>query len=546
MKNKLLYWPVLLSCLLNTLHISAQSNPFDLYLEPLTINSLPGVQSYAYGQYNGYWLIAGGRLDGLHKAMGMGMMGTPFPASGNNNQLIVVSPATQQVYTSPLTSLAVDIQEQMSSTNAEFFQEGNYLYLIGGYGYSSAASKHITFSKLIAVDLPGIINAIIAGNSINSYIRQINDPEFQVTGGELEKIDDVYYLVGGHNFDGTYHHMMGMGMFTQTYTNQLRKFRLSDNGTNINITHLAAITDTLAFHRRDYNVVKQIMPDGKQGLTAFSGVFQVSADIPYLNCVNIDSNGYSINNSFSQYYNHYQCANLPVYSAAENQMHTLFFGGIAQYFDSAGVLTQDNNVPFVKTIARVSRDANGVMSEYKLPVEMPSLLGAGSELIPADSLPIFENGVLKLDDLSSDTTLVGYIYGGISSPQANVFTGSMMGSNGTSASAKIFKVYLVKNQPATSVHELNKQSQHSLQLQVSPNPNDGTFRISYFLPKPTLVDIFISDATGRMVSHRVISDASEGQNLLTYRLKELQSGGVYNICIETAQEKAAQRVIVHP
>ena len=46
-----------------------------------------------------------------------------------------------------------------------------------------------------------------------------------------------------------------------------------------------------------------------------------------------------------------------------------FFGGIAQYYDSLGILVQDNNVPFVKTIARVTRDASGTMAEYKLPIE---------------------------------------------------------------------------------------------------------------------------------------------------------------------------------
>lgn len=82
--------------------------------------------------------------------------------------------------------------------------------------------------------------------------------------------------------------------------------------------------------------------------------------------MNIDSSGYAANNAFSQYYNHYHCAFLPPYSAGANEMHTVFFGGIAQFYDSLGILVQDNNVPFVKTIARVTRNAAGVMAEYKL------------------------------------------------------------------------------------------------------------------------------------------------------------------------------------
>lgn len=52
-----------------------------------------------------------------------------------------------------------------------------------------------------------------------------------------------------------------------------------------------------------------------------------------------------------------------MYSADSKEMLNLFFGGIAQYTDSAGVLVRNDNVPFVKTIAKVSRDRNGRMTE---------------------------------------------------------------------------------------------------------------------------------------------------------------------------------------
>lgn len=104
----------------------------------------------------------------------------------------------------------------------------------------------------------------------------------------------------------------------------------------------------------------------------------------------------------------------------KNEMNTVFFGGIAQYYDSLGILTQNNDVPFVKTIARVSRNVSGEMSEHKLPIEMPTFFGAGSEFIPNGSLPRYANGVFKYDSLSNDTTIIGYIYGGISSTAANI------------------------------------------------------------------------------------------------------------------------------
>jgi hypothetical protein len=309
------------------------------------------------------------------------------------------------------------------------------------------------------------------------------------------------------------------------------------------VTHLSTITDAENLHRRDYNVIPQIMPNLQEGLTAFSGVFQVSADLPFLNCVNIDSSAYYVNNAFSQYYNHYHCANIPLYSAATNEMHNLFFGGISQYYDSAGILVQNNNVPFVKTIARVTRDANGTMSEYKLPIEMPALLGAGSEFIPADNLPAYPNEVIKLDALTSDSTLLGYVYGGINSTEPNIFW--VNDGTQSSASNEIFKVFLIKN-THVGVDELNTQSTGSLHLQVYPNPNDGAFILKFNLKDKTKIRLIISDMNGKVLEESVFKQLNKGENTLSRTIENLSNGGIYFITVETSYEKATQKIIIEP
>jgi hypothetical protein len=524
-----------------TLKSNAQIAPFQIAIEPLNISNLGGLQSYAFGQHNGKWLIIGGRLDGLHRRQPF----AAFNVAGHNNQLIVVDPISEQKWTAPLTSLSVGLQEQLSSTNMQFYQVGNYLYLTGGYGYSATANDHTTYSNLTAVDVPATINAIITNASFVPNFRQITDAQFQVTGGRLEKIHNTFYLVGGQKFIGRYNPMgpnNGPG-FIQEYTDQIRKFNLIDDGTTITINHLPSITDSDELHRRDYNVTAQIMPNGDEGITAFSGVFQKTANLPFLNCVNIDSVGYTVNNAFEQYYNHYHCGHFPIYSATANEMHTLFFGGIAQYYDSAGILVQDNEVPFVKTIARVTRDASGIMSEYKLPVEMPALLGAGSEFIPIENLPRYNNGVFKLDDFVDDTTLVGYIYGGISSTAANIF----FTNTGTesSASSQIFKVYVIKNSPL-GVHELNTQSVGTLQVKVYPNPNDGNFVVKFNLKNSSNVKIIIHDASGKLIENTVLDNLQIGENTYSKKIKNLINGGIYYITIETDYEKATQKIIIEP
>jgi hypothetical protein len=422
------------------LWLSGPGQSFELRVEPMDQVPSIGLQSFAWAQKDGYWLLVGGRLDGLHRRQPF----ASFDIAGHNKQLIVLEPATGKIWTAPLTELPIPMQDQLSATNMAFITEGEYLYIAGGYGYSVTEKNHTTYPNLLALQVKKLIEAIKTGGTLTPHIRQISDPKFAVTGGALEKMDNHYYLVGGQRFVGRYNpHGPDHGPgFVQEYTNAIRRFTIEDNGEKLMVTHLPETIDTANLHRRDFNVVPQIMPDGQQGLTAFSGVFRSDADLPYLTCVNITSKDHAVQPGFEQFYNHYHCANIPLYSARANEMHTLFFGGIAQYYDSTGIMKKDDNVPFVRTIARVTRNADGMMKEYKMTAEMPSLLGAGAEFIPLENLPNFANGVIKLDELANGSTFIGYIFGGISSTAPNLF----WTNNGSqsSANATVFKVIITK------------------------------------------------------------------------------------------------------
>lgn len=379
--------------------------PFTVSLNPLNIPNVGGVHSFAVGQDQGKWLVIGGRLDGLHRRQPW----AAFDVAGNINQMIVIDPEGMQVWTASTSGLDPSIMDQMNSTNMQFSQVEDQLYIVGGYGYSSQIDDHTTFPYLTAVHVSELINAIIGGEDITPFFRQVEDEQFAVTGGSLKRIEATFYLVGGQNFEGVYN-PMDMPTFTQEYSDAIRRFDISDNGSTMTIDYLEPWVDAASMHRRDFNVLPQIMPDGNEGLTAFSGVFQPDADIPFLDCVNISSSGYEVQADFSQYYNHYHCASIPLYSASQNEMHTLFFGGIAQYYEENGELIMDDEVPFVKTIARVSRTADGTMTEYKLSIEMPDFMGSGAEFIPIESILTYPNEVIDLDAIAGDSTLIGYIW----------------------------------------------------------------------------------------------------------------------------------------
>ncbi|MBR9918116.1 T9SS type A sorting domain-containing protein [bacterium] len=533
--NLLLTFLVILSSTLG----NAQSSSFEISLKPIEINGLGGIQSYAYGQANGKWLIIGGRLDGLHRRQPW----ASFDVAGHNNQLIVVDPISLQQWSKPLSSLPVSIQEQLSSTNMEFYQEENYLYCLGGYGYSATLDDHTTFDKLTAIEVDEVIEAVINNTSFTGFFRQITDSQFQVTGGHLEKINNTYYLLGGQKFLGRYNPMgpdHGPG-FVQEYTNAIRKFNISDDGDTIIIDHLGSQVDADHLHRRDYNAQSQILPGGEEGIIMFSGVFKPNVDLPYLNAVIVDSTDYEVNNSFQQYYNHYHCPVLPLYSESNSEMHTLFFGGIAQYYDSAGTLVQDDNVPFVNTIARVSLDANGNMAEYKLPIEMPALLGAGAEFIPNLSFPHFRNGVFKLDSIDADSLLIGYIFGGINSSEPNIF----FINDGTQsiANPQIFEVY-IETSSSLSTDDLNLSSISSLNLLVYPNPSHGELNLSFKLMQTEDVKIKIYNSYGSIIKEMEFKNMSAGEHHIQQKTQKLNANNTYYISLETSSQKVVRKLIL--
>ena len=303
-----------------SLHPNAQEHPFEIELEPLVIEGLGGVQSFAFGQHDNKWLIVGGRLDGLHRRQPW----ASFDIAGHNNQLIVVDPQSKQYWTALLTKLPLSIQASLSATNMQFIQQDSILYCMGGYGYSPVIDDHTTFDVITAIHVAEVIDAVIHERDITNYIRQIKDPYFQVTGGQVEKINEVFYLMGGQKFLGRYNPMgpdHGPG-FIQEYTNAIKTFKIKDNGSQFSINPLDTFTDSLLLHRRDYNAAPQILENGQEGITMFSGVFRPEVDLPYLNSVTIDEQGYAEDIGFVQLFNHYHCPKIPIYSESKQTMHS--------------------------------------------------------------------------------------------------------------------------------------------------------------------------------------------------------------------------------
>ena len=492
MKNT--YFVVVLF-LLATVDSLAQDQ-FTVQIEPLIITNAPSVHSFSLGKTSdGKWIIIGGRIDGLHQRQ----PNASFQENDNNKSVYVIDPVANQTWSASISVLQASIYEQLQATNQEFHQKGNILYVIGGYGFSATQNDHVTYDKLTAIDVDGLANAVINGTTITSFFRQITNANLAVTGGQLGLLNDVFYLCGGQYFKGRYNPQgpnNGPG-FIQNYTDEIRSFQINDDGTNLSIINYSAQNDTNNLHRRDYNMSPQIFADGSEGFTMFSGVFQHTENLPWLNSVDITASGYTVNNTFNQYLSQYHSAKIPVYDTDNNTMHTLFFGGMSQYkLDANDNLIQDDNVPFVKKISKVSRFSDGSMTESSLDIEMPTLLGSGAEFISLhnDSNYLTEE-IVAINNLQEGNTLVGYIFGGIESTQENIFF--INDGTQSSASSLAFKVFI--NKTTLSTDEVKLTINNIYNLKIYPNPSKGIFSIEVFIPNTEKSVVEVYDILGAKV-----------------------------------------------
>ena len=488
--------------------------PFEILLKADSISGFSGLHSFAWGQHNGKVLLVGGRQDGIHARQPF----NAFPASQNNQQLQVLDLANKQSWSRSLAELSVPLQEQLQSTNMNFYQDGNTLILTGGYAYSNSANDHITFPYLTCIDLIGLIQAIIDNQALAPFFKQIQDERFAVTGGNLGKMGTQYYLVGGHRFDGRYN-PMNNPTFVQTYVDGLKKFELTPTGQPLAVLNYQMITDQVNLHRRDYNLLPHIYPDGSLGYLLSSGVFQINADLPFLYPVEIKPNGYQAVNGFSQYLSNYHSSKFSAYDSSSGTMHHIFLGGLSQYYYQNGSLVNDPNVPFVKTISRLAQGPDGVYHEYVLSNEMPALLGASAEFIHLEQVPHYASDIIDLAALTADSILIGHVVGGIKSPTLNPFTTNNTGV--TDASADIYQVWLKKSTTGSIEVQIPAPN---FQVNLFPNPSKEMAFLAFELDQKANVECFILDANGRLVHEVYYEKIKNAKKTLDFKQLGLSTG----------------------
>ena len=401
---------VLLLCLVtNAAQARAQSAtgvvPFEVRLEAVDVSKPPFVgapklQSFVIAQSSSgnEWLLVGGRTNGFH---GFAPPDDPnFSYANANTRIWVIdldsAPHVASYDLGKLPAALMPVRDQLSSTNMQGYQDGNTLYLTGGYGINyGGAGSLVTYSMLTAINVDNLIKAVSSGreSDVPAQIRFSGDPtgRLQVTGGEMLKLGDYFYLVFGQSFIGQYTPCVVPSTppapaCQQVYTDQVRRFRVTrDSNGNpvIDNNSYWAFQDSANFHRRDLNITPTILVDGTEGIAAYSGVFvppdadNPEANLPWRYPVYISGPAASraaaaaqvirthpadhsarvnaaraaaqasptatptpvpprTDYTFEQRMNSYASANLLFYDPSAKTMYTTLFGGIGHhYYDYA-------------------------------------------------------------------------------------------------------------------------------------------------------------------------------------------------------------------
>lgn len=510
-------------------------------VSPVLQQNAPALQSFAHGVNGADWLLFAGRTNrinddgGLHKINGNSNYSTTsFIPLSFNEDIFVYNVEKDEVSALSFNEMVSEISSYTPAkgsadsaailkflpqivnalkTNATVFratnplvmQEGEYMYVVGGYGtlldQTDDGNAYITFDQVAKINVPSMINVIkgdLKSLSLADWQNLVafgrsgkTDPiiiqgQLISTGGELFKIGDSFYLAGGHNFTSN----------SQQYVDAVYPFTMSVSTTNplaLDIFVSTPITDvpttigtpaadsTSQFRRRDGPIVPSLFYDASknltEGLTFYGGVFQLSSkgkapsenpDSTYHRAWNsaiyvhpafsspnpvLGSPYYTLDSLYDQgNLNVYSCADIEFYDEATKTVHTLLIGGIGDGQVQAQTTMLSG---FTNSLMHVRYNLESGKSTPKV---MDKNIFGSSSFYGAESEFIFNSqSAIKFMTVNGDPTEVidadltfqegkgldlGFIYGGIEASNA---TPGTYGPGKSAASKKVWKVTITKN-----------------------------------------------------------------------------------------------------
>lgn len=521
---KRFFFFTLLLCTLRSQAQSPTSLPFLMELQEVTFPEWPALHSFAFAQWDGYWIMVAGRSNGLHGFFPF----TGFPESSANKYIWVLDSESGDKWSYDVTQLPTHLADALLVTNPQFVQTGQKLYILGGYGKESTSGDFITFSKMTALNLPALISAVQSGGNVQSALRQTSDDRIKICGGEMHHLGDDLYLVGGHNFEGLYS-QTGAPVFTQTYTNKILRFRIQDDANQLGITNYTAFQDP-EYHRRDLNLAPLMLPGMNPALGVYGGVFRPEADVPYFNPIYISEESIELDASYEQKMSQYTCPIVPMYDEVAENMYSIFYAGLSYhtYNETTQTFEEDELVPFIDQITTFIRYSDGSSEEIVMPQVFDELLGTNAKFIRNENTPHYANEVINLRALQGRTE-VGCIFGGIKAVIPNITP--------SSATNRLFKVFITPLFPNSTI----ESDRASAKIVLTPNPFSYETKIQLSTREPFNRAV-LTDLSGRFVAAMDEEDTRALLQQAETALKALNPG-IYYLALESAYQKLATKVV---
>lgn len=424
------------------INITVTSGLPNLTLVPVDSSRLPALRDPIVAKNSSNWLLLSGSTGNFHDFN-----------SDFNTKIYVYNPSTTQIYSVDIasTDLPVAVKNQLASSDPEFLQDGDTLYIVGGF-FTPDNVTFTTLNTITAINIPGMINAIINNQTNLAQFVTYNTsiPQFKVTGGQLGKIGSYFYLAYGQDCEGAY------CATSQTYTNSIYQFSADASLASITIVNTATHLDLdgSGWRRRDYTLAP-FMIGSTSTLFAMGGPFTPGSNaLVWTNGISINANLQSNNHFINQQANQYLSPHLSMYSASRNVSYLATFSGLSNLYWSTTGLVNDNTTPYGNILDLISSDAAGNVQEYAnlqplcsgQPLASCLYMGLAAEFIP---VPAYYDSryILQLDQLPQNTpTLIGYIYGGLLSTEQDIF---VSGPGPSFATNKVYAVYIVPSGSGT-------------------------------------------------------------------------------------------------
>jgi hypothetical protein len=458
--------------------------------DTIIIKNWPNIHSFAYATYDNYVLMLGGRKDGLHaKESG-------FEYENSSPVIYLWNTSNDSIINYSADSLNALLTDFLSAANSNFTEDKESLYIMGGYGQSKNG-EYKTHPLFVKIDLKACIERILLKQNIAPAFKYIVADHFAVAGAQMRIMDSLFYLVGGHNFFGKYssedHSLI------QKYTDALRIFKITETADSLKYELVKEIINDFNFHRRDFNVNPIIDKDGKIKLMSFAGVFQYNINRPFLNTTLIHDQDFEEILDFEHKFASYSCARVGMFDATENEMHEIFFGGMAEYYlDSTNNIGKDEYVPFVKSVSCVTRKSDGSFVENLHTEQLPGYFGTNSELLINPELKLVYQDIVDLNSFKNDTTFIGIIFGGIYNPTKYRNPWKVDSAHLTISNPYLLKVHYIKVKTSTTKYIQNQKPEADVLL----IPNPAKDKLQLIFPKEIVIktlQITIRNIEGRVI-----------------------------------------------